>query len=120
MDTRSGATAPGCLHVHRTVGRQHDTVVTLGRLAADQFVQDVVTHAIERGICLGYITGVAEYVLPNLGFEKVCPPEGVLTGHSIDIVMSYAKAHPEDGHLHSITLITHALSRAWPCNREKH
>ena len=46
MDTRSGATVPGCLHVHRTVGGQHDTVVTLGRLAADQLVQDVVTHAL--------------------------------------------------------------------------
>jgi len=46
VDTRSGATVPGCLHVHRTVGGQHDTVVTLGRLAADQLVQDVVTHAL--------------------------------------------------------------------------
>jgi hypothetical protein len=76
-------------------------------------------HAIERGICLGYIAGVAEYVLLNLGFKKVCPPEGVLTGHSIDVVMSYLKAHPEDRHLYSITLVTHALDRAWPYNKVK-
>lgn len=76
-------------------------------------------HAIERGICLGYIAGVTEYVLLNLGFKKVCPPEGVLTGHSIDVVMSYLEAHPEDRHLYSITLVSHALDRAWPCNKVK-
>ncbi len=73
MDTRSGATALGCLHVHRTVGGQHDTVVTLGRLAADQLVQDVVTHALGVAGAMRAFSKYSNVLMRNAGRTAIIP-----------------------------------------------
>jgi hypothetical protein len=58
----------------------------------------------------GYVVGATDGV--HFG---ACIPEGVTNDQVYEVVRKYLKDHPEELHLHAVTLIKKAFIKAWPC-----
>ncbi len=62
-------------------------------------------------IGMGYISGVAD-ALMGITF---CPPENITVGQVRDMVRNYLKNTPAVRHLPASQIISHVLTRTWPC-----
>lgn len=92
----------------------------------------------EDGICLGFVSGavaglnfggIRVVMLEGIdGANKaeaslnaaigICPPDGVDTGQTVDVVIKYLKAHPESRHQPAVRLVRESLAEAFPCPTE--
>jgi len=64
-----------------------------------------------KGLCVGYITAAVE----AFAGSRFCLPNGVTIGISVDIMERYLRNHPEQRHLDALSLISSAMSKAYPC-----
>jgi Rap1a immunity proteins len=75
----------------------------------------------ERGLCAGFIAGVADTfsaVMKNGGTLwglRVCAPDGADLKEAQDIVVQHLRAHTEDREVTAAALAAEALAAAWPC-----
>jgi Rap1a immunity proteins len=72
----------------------------------------------QRGICLGYIEGIADAMERNAtnGWELLaCIPANVRNTQLRDVVTQYLWANPAKRHWVASGLIIEALSSAFPC-----
>ena len=65
--------------------------------------------AYRRGLCLGYVNGVASMQ------KKACIPDGVKFGQLKRVVERYMEENPEQTHKHAFKIVVAALKEAWPC-----
>ena len=80
-----------------------------------------------RGICLGYVEGVADAGeqealagasvtgASTLGIWRWCIPTGAAPGQARDIVAKFLRENPAQRHLAAASIVALALQRAWPC-----
>ena len=78
---------------------------------------------VDQGICLGYVTGVADLLgaLTGMGWSlgiRVCIPSQVSAQQVIDVVKQHLEKNPSLRHYSATSLITQALSEAWPCPKK--
>ncbi len=59
--------------------------------------------------CDGYVAGVAD---TN---KELCIPTNVSVAQTSDIFKKFLRDHPEDRHQNAHSLVSRALSEAWPC-----
>jgi hypothetical protein len=72
----------------------------------------------KRGICLGYIEGMADSISMmqsvSSGAAVVCIP-AVVAGQARDVVVKYLQENPAHRDEAGATLVMEALHDAWPC-----
>jgi len=66
-------------------------------------------HAYKRGVCLGFVNGVAAVQ------KKACIPDGVKFGQLRRVVQRYMEENPEQTHKSAFQIVIAALKSAWPC-----
>ena len=73
------------------------------------------TEAMGRVTGLGYIIGIAD------AFQKVsiCMPSQVTAGQARDVVKEFLEKNASVRHFSADSLVTEALTRAWPCQNKK-
>jgi hypothetical protein len=71
----------------------------------------------KRGICLGYIEGMADSigVMQSISAAAVVCIPPVLAGQARDVVVKYLQENPAHRHEAGATLVMEALHDAWPC-----
>lgn len=71
------------------------------------------------GICLGYVTGIADVMaISPIGRSRACiPTSGTTKGQMVDIVVKHIREHPEELHYDAASLVAKALSTAFPCRK---
>ena len=62
---------------------------------------------------LGYVMGVSD-ALTNV---TVCMPVTVTAGQVHDMVRHHLEANPQTRHFTGDSLVSHVLTRVWPCQR---
>jgi hypothetical protein len=70
---------------------------------------------VKRGVCIGYITGVAESisrVAPASGF---CGPDNLTPTELETVVVKYLDQHRQSLDQPAVNLVWQALVAAWPC-----
>jgi hypothetical protein len=66
----------------------------------------------ERGLCVGYVTGVADSMI----YENIfCIPSSSAHERFTLIVKNYLSEHPGKLHIHAGILVLDALKEAFPC-----
>ena len=75
---------------------------------------DKLSSSYGSGLFVGYVLGVREETL-----SKLCIPEGVIHGQSLDVIKKYLNDHPEELHLPASALILKAIQAAWPCEKKE-
>jgi len=66
----------------------------------------------ERGLCVGYVTGVADSMI----YENIfCTPSSSTHERFTLIVKNYLSEHPGKLHIHAGILVLDALKEAFPC-----
>ena len=80
-----------------------------------------------RGICLGYVEGVADAGeqealagasvtgASTLGIWRWCIPTGTASGQVRDIVVKFLRENPVQRHLAAAGVVASALQHTWPC-----
>jgi peptidase E len=71
-------------------------------------------NSVEGGLCLGYITGVAD-VLQNQNGNNICLPKNAVINQIVDTVKKYLTNNPESRHYSAYSEISVALGTAFPC-----
>ena len=71
---------------------------------------DKLSSSYGSGLFVGYVLGVKEETL-----SKLCIPEGVIHGQSLDVIKKYLNDHPEELHLPASDLVLKVIQTAWPC-----
>lgn len=66
---------------------------------------------VERGLCLGYITGAAQ---AGSGY---CTPHGVTFGQMYEVVLQYLHSYPQALHYAAEVLVSFAMQGAFPCSK---
>ena len=77
-------------------------------------------------VCFGFINGVEQGYEMGMIFAglsvgpvprafRFCFPEEVTRQQTMDVVVTYLKAHPADRHKRAAILVGVALKEAWPC-----
>lgn len=89
-------------------------------------------------ICLGFVSGavaglnfggIRVVMLEGIDGAKkaeasldaaigICPPDGVDTGQTVDVVIKYLQAHPKSRHQPAVRLVRESLAEAFPCPTE--
>lgn len=72
--------------------------------------------------CIGYLSAVADTEMQRLEFTGrayFCRPSGFTIGQLRDIVVGYARAHPERLDISAANLVTFAWQGAFPCPASK-
>ena len=78
-------------------------------------------NSYSAGICFGFVYGFAAGV--NGGFYSsyietyYCPPPGISAGQLRDVTVKYLNDHPEELHEYAATIVSNALSEAFPCKK---
>jgi hypothetical protein len=73
--------------------------------------------------CSAYIAGVIDGLTLTKSADglalinNVCRPNDTVLKQSMDVVLTYLRAHPEARHYSASSLIATALKQAFPCNR---
>ena len=78
-----------------------------------------VDQYFQRGFCLGYIEGIADYlelVRETSGLGS-CIPRGVTTEQVRDVVINALTAQAADRNMDAALLAMNAISKAWNCRR---
>ena len=70
------------------------------------------SNADAKGICMGYITGVADAISRNL-----CFPKEINTNLVVQIVIQHVERSPGAAQLSGESLVTNALKNAYPCKK---
>jgi hypothetical protein len=68
--------------------------------------------------CVGYLSAVADTEMQRLQFTGkayFCRPPGFSIGQLKEIVLTYARAHPERSDIGAANLVTFAWQGAFPC-----
>jgi hypothetical protein len=73
-----------------------------------------VKDTYEVGICHGTLEGIRFMGTPPLG-KLFCPPENVVLGQLVRVVVNYIDARPQRMHESFKALAGEALLAAWPC-----
>ena len=73
------------------------------------------TSLVNQGICLGYVMGVAD----ALAKQKICAPLSVTAGQLESVTKKYLNEFPERLHYSADSLVTDALSKAFPCTGKR-
>lgn len=76
---------------------------------------DEKSNSFERGVCIGYITGVSESLTRVLQFSGICGPAGITTDQVGQVVAKYLHNHPETLNESAVNVVWSALVKAWPC-----
>ena len=74
----------------------------------------ISSNAIDRGISLGFVMGVAD---AGNGF-LFCMPRNATAGQVQDMTMATINNHPEIRHLRANEIVEYTLRRAWPCEKK--
>ena len=70
----------------------------------------------QRGICKGYILGVADALVgQKLGPWQACFPPTVTSQQVRDVVKRWLDRYPEKRHFNAKGLVAQALSEVFPC-----
>ncbi|MFQ5995052.1 MAG: Rap1a/Tai family immunity protein [Acidiferrobacterales bacterium] len=72
-------------------------------------------ESIERGVCIGYILGVAESLTSLLRYSGVCPSEEVTPEVLGQVVVTHLKKNTNSANKPAVNLIWSALTETWPC-----
>ena len=72
-------------------------------------------ESIERGVCIGYVLGVAESLTSLLRYSGVCPSEGLAPEDLEQAVVTYLKKNSNSANKPAVNLIWSALTEMWPC-----
>ena len=64
---------------------------------------------------IGYILGVAD----ALTSVTLCMPATVTAGQVHDMVKNHLEANPQTRHLTGDSLVSHVLTRVWPCRQQQ-
>jgi hypothetical protein len=70
--------------------------------------------------CTSYIAGVTDALLMiDIAMNKhmVCIPDKVLLGQATDVAVNYLRSHPEKRQFSAASMVTVALTQAFPCNK---
>jgi hypothetical protein len=91
----------------------------------------VDSSATTKGICLGYVLGTTDGIKLGVRVEHgivaattaneplFCLPSEVTSGQLLRILVKYIKAHPEQEHWQTPTLILTAAMDSFPCTVKK-
>ena len=75
--------------------------------------------AIDKAICIGFVTGVADTFNSVMGLELMpktfCIPEQVTVGQLYKVVVKHLNEHPEDLHYRADNGVYMASIEAFPC-----
>ncbi len=77
-----------------------------GNMLSEFCVDGFAKH---RGICMGYITGVAAVQ------KSACIPDGVKWGQVKKVAIKYIAENPEIAHKNAFEIVVSSLKNAWPC-----
>jgi hypothetical protein len=71
----------------------------------------------QRGFCLGYIEGIADYLelVRETSGLKPCVPSGATAGQIKDVVINALMTQPADRNIDAALLAMNAISKAWHC-----
>ena len=77
-----------------------------------------------EGVCIGAITSVAD-ALTELRIQgqylsgyRACIPSQIQASQVIDVAKKYLERNPSERHFTAFSLVTIALSEAWPCPKK--
>jgi hypothetical protein len=74
------------------------------------------TDSFQRGVCLGYIQGVADHIDEvRWGRNEPQCPTGVVLKQVEDVVVNYLRDHPVDRSADATPLVYLAVTKAWNC-----
>ena len=107
--------------------RAENVVGKLGGAGDMLYAHCLSSDLYARGICLGYVEGVADAgeqeVLAGasvsggstLGIWRWCIPTGTASGQVRDIVVKFLRENPVQRHLAAAGVVASALQHTWPC-----
>jgi hypothetical protein len=83
----------------------------------DLYAYCTASENFKRGICLGYIEGLADSigVMQSISAAVVVCFPPVSGGQARDVVVKYLQENPAHRHEAGATLVMEALHDAWPC-----
>lgn len=79
----------------------------------NKLLADMNGSGMRQMAAIGYIMGVAD----ALTSVTVCMPPTVTAGQVHDMVKNHLEANPQTRHLTGDSLVSHVLTRVWPCQR---
>ena len=71
-------------------------------------------NADSKGICMGYVTGVADAIA-----RRSCFPERLVPTAVVSLVIQWIEQNPRDINKSGESLVTNALSSAYPCKKRQ-
>lgn len=74
--------------------------------------------AVQRALCLGYVTGVTDHLLarsPGRRPPSVCPPPDLTPKAALDAVMLHVRFATNAKGIGAADFVRFALERAYPC-----
>ena len=107
--------------------RAENVVGKLGGAGDMPYAHCLSSDLYARGICLGYVEGVADAGeqealagasvtgASTLGIWRWCIPTGTASGQARDIVVKFLRENPAQRHLAAASVVASALQHAWPC-----
>ena len=72
------------------------------------------TDSWRRGLCLGYVTAIAEIVDDGGSVNPLCIPEQVTRQPNVDVVKRWLDQHPEQRQKHAEILVDVETMPLWP------
>ena len=81
----------------------------------NKLLADMNGSGMRQMAAIGYIMGVAD----ALTSVTVCMPPTVTAGQVHDMVKNHLEANPQTRHLTGDSLISHVLTRVWPCRQQQ-
>jgi Rap1a immunity proteins len=70
---------------------------------------------LKAALCLGIVSGEL-YLVRDLRQElRSCPPDGVISGQAVRVVVRYMETHPAVLNESFLSIVLTALHEAWPC-----
>ena len=78
----------------------------------------VINDFFQAGLCIGYLSGVRQMVdmIREAAPMTMCVPTEVEASQLSHVLVKCLTEHPEDLHLHQLTLTLTALTDAFPCD----
>jgi Rap1a immunity proteins len=108
--------------------RAENTVGGLRSTGDMLYTHCLSSNTYARGICLGYVEGVAEAGeqqalasasvsggASTLGTWRWCIPTGAAAGQAREIVVKFLRENAAERHLAAASIVALALQHAWPC-----
>ena len=79
----------------------------------NKLLADINGSGMRQMAAIGYIMGVAD----ALTSVTVCMPPTVTAGQLNDLMRNHLESNPQTRHFTGDSLISHVLTRVWPCQR---